>query len=149
MAYKGTFQPKNIGKYRGNFQNIIYRSGWELKLMMHLDSHPEVVEWSSEEIIIPYRSPLDGRIHRYFPDFYVKKRVNGVIESLLIEVKPAAQVKQPVINESKGKKPSRRYIKEVTTYAVNQAKWKAATEYCKDRKWKFMIMTEKELGIKF
>ncbi len=149
MAYKGIFQPKNIAKYRGNYQNIIYRSGWELKLMMHLDSHPEVIEWSSEEIIIPYRSPLDGRIHRYFPDFYVKKKVNGIVETLLIEVKPAAQVKQPVITESKNKKPSKRYIKEVTTYAVNQAKWQAATEYCKDRKWKFMIMTEKELGIKF
>ncbi len=121
-----------------------------MKLMMHLDSHPEVVEWSSEEIIIPYRSPVDGRIHRYFPDFYVKKNVKGVIESLLIEVKPAAQVKQPMIMENKkGKKPSKRYINEVTTWAVNQAKWKAATEYCKDRKWKFMIMTEKELGIKF
>lgn len=150
MAYKGIFQPKNAGKYRGNPSNIVYRSGWELKLMMHLDNHPDVLEWASEEIVIPYRSPLDGKIHRYFPDFYVKKRgVDGKIESLIIEVKPAAQVMQPVLQESKNKKPNRRYIKEVATYAVNQAKWKAATEYCLDRQWKFMLMTEKELGIKF
>ena len=148
MAYKGIFQPKNASKYRGNPSNIVYRSGWELKLMIHLDSHPDVLEWASEEIIIPYRSPLDGKIHRYFPDFYVKKRnPEGIIEKVLIEVKPAAQVKQPVIQESK--KPSRKYIKEVATYAVNQAKWKAAEEYCLDRQWKFMLMTEKELGIKF
>lgn len=148
MAYKGIFQPKNASKYRGNPSNIVYRSGWELKLMIHLDGHPDVLEWASEEIIIPYRSPLDGKIHRYFPDFYVKKRnLEGIIEKVLIEVKPAAQVKQPVIQESK--KPSRKYIKEVATYAVNQAKWKAAEEYCLDRQWKFMLMTEKELGIKF
>jgi hypothetical protein len=150
MAYKGIFQPKNANKYRGDPSKIVYRSGWELKLMMHLDSHPDVLEWASEEIIIPYRSPLDGRIHRYFPDFYVKKRnTNGIIEKVLIEVKPAAQVKPPMIQETKVKKPSKRYIKEVTTYAVNQAKWEAATNYCLDRQWKFMIMTEKELGIKF
>jgi hypothetical protein len=149
MAYKGIFQPKNANKYRGDPSNIVYRSGWELKLMMHLDSHPDVLEWSSEEIIIPYRSPLDGRIHRYFPDFYVKKRnTNGIIEKVLIEVKPAAQVTPPSIQENK-KKPSKRYIKEVATYVVNQAKWEAAQNYCLDRQWKFMLMTEKELGIKF
>ena len=54
-----------------------------------------------------------------------------------------------MIQETKNKKPTRRYITEVSTWAVNQAKWKAAKEYCDDRQWKFMIMTEKELGIKF
>lgn len=34
------------------------------------------------------------------------------------------------------------------TWGVNEAKWKAAEEYCKDRGWKFIIMTEHELGIK-
>lgn len=150
MAYRGTFRPINYEKYRGNVSNITYRSRWELKLMMHLDSHPDVLEWASEEIIIPYRSPLDGKIHRYFPDFYVKKKnANGIIEKVLIEVKPAAQVKPPMIQETKTRKPSKKYINEVATYAVNQAKWKAAENYCLDRQWRFMIMTEKELGIKF
>lgn len=118
--------------------------------MMHLDNHPDVLEWSSEEIIIPYRSPIDGKLHRYFPDFYVKKKnTDGTVEKVLIEVKPASQVKQPVIQETKTKKPTRKYITEVSTWVVNQAKWKAAKDYCDDRQWKFMLMTEKELGIKF
>jgi hypothetical protein len=146
MAYKGYFKPINPQKYKGNPSNIIYRSGWELKLMAYLDKHPDVIQWSSEEIIIPYRSPIDGRIHRYFPDFYVKKKnIDGSIETTLIEVKPAAQTKPPV----KKTKITRQYINEVTTWGVNEAKWKAAKEYCDDRKWSFLIFTEKELNIKF
>lgn len=146
MAYKGYFRPKNPQKYRGNPSNIIYRSRWELKLMMHLDEHPDVVEWCSEEFFIPYRSPVDGKIHRYFPDFYVKKiNKEGLTETAIIEVKPLAQTMEP----KKQPKPSRKYITEVMTYGVNQAKWKAAREYCADRKWTFHIFTEKELGINF
>ena len=146
MAYKGYFRPKNPQKYRGNPSNIIYRSRWELKLMMHLDEHPDVVEWCSEEFFIPYRSPVDGKIHRYFPDFYVKKiNKQGLTETAIIEVKPLAQTMEP----KKQPKPSRKYITEVMTYGVNQAKWKAAREFCADRKWSFHIFTEKELGINF
>jgi hypothetical protein len=146
MAYKGYFRPKQPQKYRGNPSNIIYRSRWELKLMMHLDEHPDVVEWSSEEFFIPYRSPVDGKLHRYFPDFYVKKiNKQGLIETAIIEVKPLAQTMEP----KKQPKPSRKYITEVMTYGVNQAKWKAAREFCADRKWSFHIFTEKELGINF
>lgn len=117
--------------------------------MMHLDEHPEVIEWSSEEIIIPYRSPIDNRVHRYFPDFFVKKKgKDGKMESMIIEVKPAAQAKAPEVKTiGKNQKPSRRYITEVMTWGVNSAKWKYAEEYCKDRGWKFVILTEKELGI--
>ena len=145
MSYKGFFKPRNPSKYKGNPSNIIYRSSWELKLMMHLDQHPDVIYWASEEIAIPYRSPVDGKVHRYFPDFYVKKRnPQGIVESLLIEVKPAIQARAPKVQ----KKATRRYIKEVMTYGINTAKWKAAQDYCEDRKWKFVVMTEKELGIK-
>jgi hypothetical protein len=146
MAYQGYFKPINPQKYKGNPSNIIYRSGWELKLMAYLDKHPDVIQWSSEEIVIPYRSPIDGRVHRYFPDFYVKKKnIDGSIETSLIEVKPAAQTKPPV----KKTKLTRQYINEVTTWGINEAKWKAAKEYCDDRKWSFLIFTEKELNIKF
>lgn len=146
MSYKGYFKPKNPQKYRGNPTNIIYRSRWELKLMSHLDDHPDVVEWSSEEFFIPYRSPVDGKIHRYFPDFYVKKiNREGLVETVIIEVKPLAQTMEP----KKQPKPSRKYITEVMTYGVNQAKWKAAREFCADRRWTFHIFTEKELGINF
>lgn len=118
--------------------------------MMHLDEHPDVLVWSSEEVVVPYTSPIDGKRHRYFVDFFVKKKNRtGVVESVLIEVKPLAQTRPPEVKISKGQKPTRRYINEVMTWGVNEAKWKAATEYCKDKGWKFIIMTEKELGITF
>lgn len=143
MSYKGIFRPTNPKKYKGDPNNVIYRSSWELKLMIYLDRHPEVVQWSSEEIVIPYRSPIDGRLHRYFPDFYVKKEVNGKIETLIIEVKPKVQTKPPNVQ----KKRTKKYINEVMTWGINEAKWKAAKNFCEDRNWKFMLMTEKELGL--
>ena len=147
MAYRGIFRAHNPNKYKGDPSKIIYRSRWELMVMQKLDSHPDVLEWSSEEIIIPYRSPIDGKVHRYFPDFWVKKRDRqGNIVQDLIEVKPYKQTKQPAIMEGK---PNRRYINEVMTWGINSAKWKAAQEYCKDRCWNFVIITEKELGLNF
>lgn len=144
--YQGRFKPRNPSKYIGDPTNIVYRSGWELKLMSHLDKHPRVVRWASEEVVIPYRSPIDGKIHRYFMDFYVEQiNKDGNKEKLLIEVKPKAQTKPP-------KRPAnvknKRYINEVKTWGVNQAKWKAAQEVCLDKGWKFQIFTEDELGIK-
>lgn len=145
MSYKGTFKPKNPSKYRGNPTNIIYRSLWEMRLMTYLDTHPDVLEWASEEFSIPYKSPLDGRIHRYFPDFWIKQRTPaGTLDIKVIEVKPAAQTKPPEVKTKKTK----RYVTEVMTWGVNEAKWRAATAFCKDKGWKFVIMTEKELGIK-
>ena len=69
---KGIYKPKNISKYRGDYRNIVYRSGLELKFMRYLDGNDSILKWSSEEIVIPYRSPIDGKVHRYFPDFWVK-----------------------------------------------------------------------------
>ena len=145
MAYKGRFRPNNPEKYKGNPTNIIYRSLWEFKFMRYLDTHPNVLEWSSEEIVIPYVSPIDNRYHRYFPDFYVKmKDAENKINTMLIEIKPLAQVKEP----KRPEKVTRKYFAEVKTYGINSAKWKAAEQFCADRKWQFKIMTEKELGIK-
>lgn len=146
MAMKGKFKPKNPDKYKGNPTDIVYRSSWELTFMMRLDSHPDVLEWSSEEIKIPYRSPIDNKLHRYFVDFYVKiKTKDGNIEKRLIEVKPKKQTKPPI-------KPTgritKRYVEEVKTWGVNQAKWEAAEQYAANRLMKFQIITEDELGIK-
>lgn len=135
---KGKFTPKNPDKYLGNPTNIIYRSKWEFDLMRLLDINADVVCWGSEELVIPYRSPLDNRIHRYFTDFIMKNKKGEVF---VIEVKPFKQTQQP----EKPKRQTQRFVEEVKTYAVNQAKWKAATEYCKDRNYQFIIMTEKEL----
>lgn len=145
MAYQGYFKPKNPEKYKGDPTNIVYRSGWELKLMLFLDDRKDIIQWSSEELIIPYRSPIDGKKHRYYPDFVVTKiNKEGKKETILIEVKPLAQTKPP----KKSKNITKKYITEVKTWGVNEAKWKAATEYCKDRGWSFQILTEQDLGIK-
>jgi hypothetical protein len=145
MSYKGIFKPKNPSKYLGNSSNIIYRSLWELKLMMYLDNHKDVLNWASEEIAVPYRSPLDRRIHRYFVDFYVKRKIQGMVKESLIEIKPKRQTLPPKVPKSK---VSPRVINEIKTWSVNQAKWKAAEEFCKDKGWNFLIMTEDELNIK-
>ena len=142
--HQGKFKPKNPSKYKGDPTNIVYRSGWEMKLMMYLDKHQDVIWWQSEELFIPYRSPVDNKLHRYFVDFVAKvKKSDGRIETIMIEVKPAKQTIAP----NKPKNPSKKYISEVFTYGINSAKWKAAESYCKDRGWVFQIFTEKELGI--
>ena len=142
MAYKGKFRPINPSKYKGDPTNIIYRSLWERKLMSYLDNHKDILQWSSEEFFIPYRSPVDRRLHRYFPDFWVKKRSkDGQINNILIEVKPKKQTLPP----EKKKRKTKGYIKEVMIYGINEAKWKAAIEFCKDRRWDFKIMTEDHL----
>jgi hypothetical protein len=144
-TYKGKFTPKNPKKYKGDPTNIIYRSLWERKFMKYLDENIAVLEWSSEEVIIPYKSPLDNRYHRYFPDFYMKARdTKGNIKEMLIEIKPKKETKEP----AKKKRITKQYITEVTTWGKNQAKWAAAEEYCADRGWEFKIMTEDHLGIK-
>ncbi len=147
MAYQGSFRPRNPNKYLGDPTNVIYRSHWELKLMSYLDKHPHVTKWCSEEIVIPYKSPIDGRWHRYFPDFYVEQiNKDKRKEKILIEVKPKYQTIPPAVQ--KGKKPTKRYINEVKTWGVNQAKWAAAEEYCRDNGFIWQIMHEDHLGIK-
>jgi len=147
MAYQGSFRPRNPNKYLGDPTNVIYRSHWELKLMSYLDKHPHVIKWCSEEIVIPYKSPIDGRWHRYFPDFYVEQiNKDKRKEKILIEVKPKYQTIPPAVQ--KGKKPTKRYINEVKTWGVNQAKWAAAEEYCRDNGFIWQIMHEDHLGIK-
>ena len=143
MAFKqGFFKPRNPTKYKGDPTKIVYRSGWELRLMSHFDTHEDVIWWSSEEKIIPYRSPVDNKIHRYFPDFLINiKNKEGKTETVMIEVKPKSQTKEP----KRPSKVTKKYINEVFTYGVNQTKWRAAEEYCADRGWRFMIMTEDEI----
>ena len=144
MSYKGKYYPSFPRKYKGDPTNIIYRSLWERKFMVYCDKNDNILEWASEEIAIPYRSPIDNRVHRYFPDFYMKvKERGGKVRRYVIEVKPAKQTKPPV----KSKRQTKGYIREAYEYAKNQAKWKMAREFCADRQWEFKVVTEKELGI--
>jgi hypothetical protein len=143
---QGKFHPQNPEKYKGDVKNIIYRSSWELKFMRWCDRNPNVIEYASEEFCIPYISPLDNKVHRYFPDFIVKiKEKSGEIKKYVIEVKPKKQTIPP---SQSSKKQTKTFINEVVTYQKNLAKWKAAEEFCKDRMLEFKIITEQELGIK-
>jgi hypothetical protein len=143
MAYRGRFYPKHPLKYKGDPNKIVYRSSWEVRVMKYLDENDGVVWWASEEMNVKYISPVDGRVHRYFPDFVVKvRRKDNSSTIFMLEVKPEAQTKlrQP-------KRVTKQYINEAATYAVNQAKWKYAEEFCKDHGWVFRVVTEKDLGI--
>ena len=145
MAYSGKFKPKNPKKYNGNPSKIVYRSSWEARCMNYFDQNDNIIWWASEEVIVPYKHPMDGRYHRYFPDFIIKVRQkNGQSKTMMIEIKPEYQK----IGPKKQKRKTQRYIKEVVTYAVNQAKWEAAEDYCADRRWEFKVLTENDLGIK-
>ena len=144
MAYKGKYIPINPKKYVGNSSQVIYRSLWERKLMVYCDRNDNIIEWGSEEVIVPYRSPWDGKIHRYFPDFYMKvKQTNGTYKKFIIEVKPKAQCKEP---NKTPKRKTRKWYKEVQTWGINQAKWKSATDYCENRGMEFKILTEDHLN---
>ena len=150
MSYKGKFRPKNPNKYKGNPTNIIYRSLLERRFMVYLDNTPSVLQWSSEEITIPYVSPLDKRVHRYFPDFYMKyKNKDAVIVEELIEIKPSKYCKPPDPKRklTKTGRTSKRYLKEVNTYIINDAKWQQAVKFCEERKWGWRIITEKDINI--
>ena len=145
MAYKGKYKVRAPYKYKGNPTKVIYRSLWELKFMTYCDTNINILEWGSEEVYMWYRSPVDNRPHRYFPDFYIKVREkNGTIKKYIIEVKPQRQTKPP----AKPKRQTKGYLREAFEYAKNQAKWKAANEWCLDRGFEFKVITDKELGIK-
>ncbi len=140
---KGIYKPKNPKKYLGNATNIVFRSGLEFTYMRKLDQDAKVKHWSSEEIAIPYGSPLDNRVHRYFPDFFVEM-TSG--EKYLIEIKPYSQTKPPKKGKKTTKKTERRFINETMTYGKNMAKWKAAKRWCEIKGAEFKIITEKELN---
>jgi hypothetical protein len=138
-AYRqGFFKPRNPKKYRGDPTRIVYRSSWELKCMQKFDEHPDVVEWSSEELIVPYMDVSSGKQRRYFPDFIVKK-ADGT--TFMVEVKPEKETHPPALS----KKKTTKYLREVLTWGTNSSKWSAAEAYCKRRGWIFMVMTEKDI----
>ena len=146
MSYKGIYRPSNPKKYKGDSQNIIYRSLWERNFMNYCDLNENILVWASEECWIPYLDPTTNGVRRYFPDFFIKyKDKDSNIRRSVIEVKPMRETLQPKATKGKSRKTM---INESITYVKNQAKWKAAREFCADRKLEFKIMTEKELGIR-
>lgn len=140
---QGYYTPKHPEKYKGNVENIVYRSSWELSFCQFLDNNPNIIAWNSEEIAIPYIKPTDGRPHKYYPDFYIKyKNKHGEIKEELIEIKPENQTKPPKPGKGKRKKYQ---LQESLTYAINIAKWESATLFCNKYGIKFRVLTEKQL----
>ncbi len=135
MARTGFYELKNPHKYLGVNRKLKYRSMWERNIMKWCDMEHNIVRWSYEQIIIPYKSPIDKRNHKYYPDFYIERSNEKGIEKFLLEVKPQNQVINPA-------KKAKATIYEMKTYAVNEAKWIAALRYCKKRNLTFKIITE-------
>lgn len=137
---QGVFRPRNPKKFLG--KSAIFRSSFERKFFLWADSNPNVLEWSSESVIIPYLSPLDNRIHRYYIDAYITLKEGDNIKKYLIEIKPYKQTQPP--KPSKRKKPQT-VIYEQTQWAMNQAKWEYARKYAKTKGMEFIVITEKDL----
>lgn len=143
--HQGFFKPLNPKKYKGDPTQIVYRSGWERIVFKWLDQHSSCIEWGSEEFFIPYRSPVDDKVHRYFPDVLATfKYPTGEVKTYLIEIKPYKETLPP---ETSGK-TKKRLLEETATYAVNQSKWEQAKKYCEAKGWHFKIMTEFDIGVK-
>lgn len=141
---QGIYKPINAHKYKGKGY-AIYRSSYELKFFKWCDGNHRVLEWGSENFVIPYLNPIDSKYHRYFVDNYVKIQLdNNVVEKYLIEIKPFKQTLKP----SKGNKRNTTFIYEARTYVQNCAKWDAAKAFCDQKGFKFLIITENELNIK-
>jgi len=141
MAYKSKYKPKNPQKYVGNPNNIICRSLWERTFCKYLDENVNIIRWSSEELQIPYVSPVDNQIHMYYPDFLFEMKKEKEIETVVVEIKPEKQTKQPI----RGNKSNKTFLTESIQYEINKSKWQFAKNYCDKNGWKFMILTENNL----
>jgi hypothetical protein len=144
MSYSGKYKIKKPEKYAGNPNSVVYRSLWERQAFKWCENNPKVKLWNSEEIVVPYKSTVDKKLHRYFVDLLIQLDNK---ETYLIEIKPKNQTVPPKKRSRKTKK----YINEVVTYAKNQDKWEAATQFAEHKGWKFQVWTEetlKNLGIK-
>ena len=143
QKYKGKFTPTNPSKYAGDSKNIIYRSMWERRCMKYFDNNPSILQWASEEVVIPYYDTATKKVRRYFPDFLIKiKDKNGQEKTHLIEVKPSKDMRPPV--GGKGKKKST-VLYEMKTYQMNRDKFASARKWCDARNIIFDIWTEKHL----
>lgn len=141
MFHKRKYVPLFPEKYAGDPSNVIMRSSWETRFAIWCDKNPQIIKWSSEETVVPYVSPIDGRMHRYFVDFKIQTSNN---KTYLVEIKPKKQTLPP-----EGTKKTKKFLLEASNYLVNQAKWEYAKRYAKDRNWEFIVITENELGLTY
>jgi hypothetical protein len=143
MPYKGKYRPEIPSKYVGDPANIIYRSLLERRFMVFCDKNPNILKWASEEMFVPYYSPIDKKMHRYYVDFVIEVlEKNGSVKTYLIEIKPSRQCKVPKESTNKSNKT---FLKEMKNWVINNSKWKAAEDFAKKQNWEFKIITEENL----
>ncbi|MBT9137696.1 MAG: hypothetical protein DDT31_00234 [Syntrophomonadaceae bacterium] len=136
MAAYGRFIPKNPAKVVGNVNTIMWRSSWELHFMKYLDTNQAIIRWGSEELMIPYCKPTDGKMHRYFPDMIVMyKHIDGSIRKEIVEIKP---YKETIHTKNASER-------DKLALLVNDAKWKAAAAFAEQHGAIFRVITEKTL----
>lgn len=135
--YSGTYKLKDPGKYLGDPDKVVYRSGWERAAFLWCDKNPQVAFWEAEETIVPYFDKSSNKMRRYFMDLRIVWKDGRVS---LREIKPRKETKPP-----RKKKDRQRYLKEAKTFVTNQCKWQAAENYAKERGWDFAVWTEDEL----
>lgn len=139
---QGKFQPQFPGKYIGDVKDIVFRSSWELVAFKFCDNTKDIVKWSSETVIIPYRG-VDGLMHRYFMDLAVEvMQADGTMKKFLIEIKPEAKMHPPKRGTTKRDDV---FVREILEYKTNQLKWDAARAFCKKHGMEFIIWTEKDI----
>ena len=144
MSYKGRYTLKHPEKYAGTAKKVVYRSLWERQAFKWCENNPNVKMWNSEEVVVPYKSTVDKKLHRYFVDLLIQMNDKS---TYLVEIKPKKETKPP----KKPKRQTKRYINEQLTFIKNQDKWEAAAEFAEHKGWKFQVWTEetlKNLGIK-
>lgn len=136
MAFRARFIPANPQKYVGDVNDIWARSSWEVQVMKWMDSRSAVLRWGSEETVIPYLSPADNKVHRYFPDFFIEYRdADGNIIKEIVEVKPLHETDEDHAKHQRSK----------DAVLVNKAKWKSAAIWCEQRGMRFRVITEKSI----
>ena len=144
MSYKGRYTIKNPDKYAGDAKKVIYRSLWERNTFRWCENNPKVKLWNSEEVVVPYVSSVDKKLHRYYVDLLIQMDNK---KTYLIEIKPKKETQPPKPRSRKTKK----FINEQLTYIKNNDKWEAASKFAEHNGWKFQVWTEetlKNLGIK-
>jgi len=136
------FVPRNSTKYIGTYP-ISIKSSWERRFCQWLDANPSVIKWSSENINIQYYDPIQMKNRRYIPDFYMEVLgKEDKIKRYIVEIKPQHETILPVKTSKKSKKTM---LMQESTYLTNQAKFKAARQYCDKLGYNFRIITEKQL----
>lgn len=132
---QGIFTPRNPEKYIGR-GSIRYRSSWEFAVMNFCDNHPSIIKWAVENIRVPYKNPITGKLTHYVPDFFVMfVDKNDKTHGEVWEIKPKKEIALETARSERDK----------ISVIVNHAKWAAANAFCKQHGLTFRVITEDQL----